>query len=144
MGEVTALDKAKAIQATVIPLGKTVERHPDPNAPATPERKPIEPTIHALRRILGTVVKDIFPEEFADAVEAGYRFWEANPSSYLDTLFDSAQERDDSLICMRAYAEIAGPNGDGYTIATRSHDNPAMLVWRAQTRRGQGKVALDK
>lgn len=131
---VTELPQAEP-QATVIPFGKTQERHPDPEAKEKISAPYREPQIHLLRRVLGDTVLDIFPTEFIDAVEAGKTFWDNHPNSYLDTLFDSESEKDDTLAVMRAYSEIAGPKGEGYTIATRSHDDPAMLVWRAQPRR---------
>jgi len=135
MAEVTQIKEKTPETPVVIPFGKTQERHPDGLATGTPETKYREPQIHLLRRVLGDVVYDIFPSPFIDAVEAGYTFWQNHPSSYLDTLFDSADEKDDTLAVMRAYAEIAGQDGEGYTIATRTHEDPAMLVWRAQTRR---------
>jgi LmbE family N-acetylglucosaminyl deacetylase len=139
VGEVKDLNPATEPNAVVIPFGKTVERHPDGLATGETPQKYREPQIHLLARVLGEIVYDIFPEAFKDAVEAGYAFWVAHPSSYLDTEFDTAEERDDSLAVMRAYAEIAGDNGEGYTIATRVHEDPKMLVWRAQTRRRHNK-----
>lgn len=120
---------------TVIPFGQTTIRTPE-KASAEKAKQPYrEPQMKALRRIFGDVVLEIFPQTFIDAVELAYRFWFDHPDSYLDTLFDTEQEKNDSLTAMRAYAEIAGPEGEGYTISTRTHDDPCMLVWRAQTRR---------
>ena len=126
---------AHAPEASVIPFGQTTVRTPEKQAAEKPKAPYKEPQIKALLRIFGEVVYDIFPQTFIDAVESGYKFWVDHPDSYLDTLFDSEQERNDSLTAMRAYSEIAGPDAVGYTIATRAHENPAMLVWRAQTRR---------
>jgi hypothetical protein len=105
----------------------------------TGAKAPIEPQMAALVRILGDEVLDIFPEPMRDAVDTAYTFWQTHPDSYLDTEFGSKQERDDVLIVLRAYAEAA-PGGP-YTIRTVQDENPAMLCWRAQNRRGSGKLA---
>lgn len=86
----------------------------------------------ALTRILGDHVRDIFPEEFREAVTKSYTFWREHPDSYLDTLFDTAQERDDTLTVLRAYAECA-PDGP-WSIRTQSNNDPKMLCWRVQNR----------
>lgn len=91
-----------------------------------------EPQMAALTRILGDHVRDIFPEEFREAVTKSYTFWREHPDSYLDTLFDTAQERDDTLTVLRAYAECA-PDGP-WSIRTQANDNPKMLCWRVQNR----------
>ena|SRR5713226_1432982 len=94
----------------------------------------VEPVMAGLRRILGDEVLDIFPRPLMEAVDRSYQIWLANPDSYLPTQFDTEQEKKDSLHVMRAYAECA-PDGP-YTIRTLSDENPALLIWRAQTRRG--------
>jgi hypothetical protein len=139
MPEVTELPQKQKAPETVIPFGKTSPRHPSTTIRETAESQWREPQIHLLYRVLGESVVDIFPEVFVKSVEAGYLFWVNNPSSYLETLFEDELERDDTLAIMRAYAEIAGEDHEGYTIATRSHEDPAMLVWRAQTRRKHNK-----
>lgn len=95
--------------------------------------EPKEPQMAALRRIFGDGVLDIFPPELREAVDNCYKFWQANPDSYINTQFDTADELRDSLIAMRAYAECAD-NG-GYTIRTLSKPDPTLLTWRAQNRR---------
>lgn len=97
------------------------------------QRTTREPQMRALVRILGPGVRDIFPEQFRQAVEQGYQFWKDNNDSYLAVPFDTEQEKDDCLTVMRAYAECAGDKG--YTIATRNGDDPLTLLWRAQDRR---------
>lgn len=133
--KVTNLIPPAEPEPTVIPFGTTVERHPNPDTPDKIKAKYREPVIHLLRRMLGEDVVNIFPTHFQQAVENGYQFWRMHPDSFLDTLFDSEQEKDDTLAVMRAYSEIAGADGEGYTILTKAHDDPAMLSWRAQTRR---------
>jgi hypothetical protein len=93
-----------------------------------------EPTMAGLRRVLGDSVLDVFPPELRDAVDRAYVIWQTNPDSYLPTPFDTEQDKLDSLVVMRAYAECA-PKGP-YTIRTISDDDPKLLVWRAQNRRG--------
>jgi hypothetical protein len=88
----------------------------------------------ALRRILGDGVLDIFPTALMDAVDRAYAIWQENPDSYLPTSFDSEQDKADSLTVMRAYCECA-PKGP-WTIRTLSQDDPCLLMWRVQTRRG--------
>jgi hypothetical protein len=105
----------------------------------TGAKAPIEPQMAALVRILGDEVLDIFPDPMRDAVDTAYTFWQAHADSYLDTEFGSKQERDDVLTVLRAYAEAA-PGGP-YTIRTVQDENPAMLCWRAQNRRGSGRLA---
>lgn len=92
-----------------------------------------EPVTRALRRILGDSVLDIFPSGLVEAVDNAYEFWMKTPDSYLITNFDTEQDKLDSLIIMRAYADCA--DDGGYTIRTLADDDPRRLVWRAQTRR---------
>lgn len=93
-----------------------------------------EPQMAALRRILGDGVLGVFPLGIMQAVDRSYQFWRDNPDSFLDTPFDTEQEKADALTVMRAYAECA-PNGP-YTIRTVTVDDPLVLSWRAQNRRG--------
>jgi hypothetical protein len=96
--------------------------------------KKAEPVMAGLVRILGVTVLDIFPQALRDAVDKSYDIWMANPDVYLPTPFDTEQDKLDSLHVMRAYAECS-PKGP-YTIRTVKDDDPCLLVWRAQTRRG--------
>ena len=131
---VKAINPEAATPETQVTLGTSKARHPtvDPDAPKA-THKYREPQFRTLKRVLGDQVLDIFPSEFIDSVEAGYKFWQEHPRSYIDTVFASEQERDDVLAIMRAYAEAA--NEQGYTIATLADPDPRKLVWRAQTRR---------
>jgi hypothetical protein len=95
-----------------------------------------EPQMRALRRILGHNVLDVFPLGIIQAVDASYKFWLENPDSFLDTPFESEAEKDDALLVMRAYAECA--DDGGYSIRTVKTDDPCLLSWRAQNRRGSG------
>jgi hypothetical protein len=99
----------------------------------TPKR---EPQMAALRRILGNNVLDIFPLELIQAVDASYKFWLENPDSFLDTPFETVEEKNDALLIMRAYAECA--DDGGYSIRTVTMEDPLLLSWRAQNRRGSG------
>lgn len=132
--EVSDLFPESETEAEVLPFNSK-PRHPDPAASAAKEAVYREPQIKALLRILGEDVLNIFPTNFTAAVEQGYQFWQTHPDSYIDTDFDTAQERNDTLIVMRAYAEIAGPEHEGYTIATKNEGPDSLLVWRAQPRR---------
>jgi hypothetical protein len=100
---------------------------------------PHETTLQALRRILGDSVLDLIPTDVQGAVEAAYKFWKDHSDSYLITPFDDQQGRDDALIVMKAYAEIA-PNGP-YTVRVDKNSEPEVLLWRAQTRQGKGTAA---
>jgi hypothetical protein len=95
-----------------------------------------EPQMAALRRILGNNVLDVFPLDLIRAVDASYRFWLENPDSFLDTPFETVEEKEDALLIMRAYAECA--DDGGYSIRTVKTDDPCLLSWRAQNRRGSG------
>lgn len=95
-----------------------------------------EPTMRGLRRILGDVVLDVFPEELINAVDTGYKVWVDNPDSYIPTEFASEQDKNDSLHVMRAYAECAGEHG--YTIRVLADPDPLLLLWRVTNRRGHG------
>jgi len=103
----------------------------------TQKQETKEPQMRALRRILGDSVLEIIPEGVRSAVDASYKFWQEHPDSYQDTPMDSAQEREDALLVMRAYAEMAGD--DGYTIRTVNDEDPAKFYWRAQNRRTASK-----
>lgn len=108
-----------------------------------PKRKvaagPVEPQMRGLVRILGDQVLDIFPPVLRDVVDELYRFHQEHPDSYQKTRFDSAEERDNTLAVIRAYGDCA-PNGP-YTIRTLADNDPRMLVWRPQDRRGSRKGA---
>ena len=98
-----------------------------------PQRQSKEPTMRALKRILGVQIEEIFPEGLRESVAAGETFSKEHPDSYLDTEFDDEAERNDVLTVMRAYAECYGD--DGLTIATKNTSNPALLRWKVTARR---------
>lgn len=104
----------------------------------TVTRQNKEPQMRALKRILGDDVESIFPEGLRDSVEQARSWTIAHPDAYIDTEFDDAEERNNVLIVMRAYSELAGD--EGYTIATKNTPNPALLRWKVTARRviGQG------
>ena len=93
-----------------------------------------EPTMRALRRILGDGVLAIFPPDLMTSVDKAFRHWQEHPDSFLVTPFDTEQERDDTLLVLRAYAECAGE--DGYTVYTEAAPEANVLHWRVQTRKG--------
>lgn len=121
--------------ATVLAFGRLAiaEENVTTVAKEKTASEPREAQMAALRRIFGDGVLEIFPKELREAVDNCYAFWQANPDSYINTQFDTADELRDSLIAMRAYAECAD-NG-GYTIRTLSKEDPTLLTWRAQNRR---------
>ena len=92
-----------------------------------------ESSLQLLKRLFGDAVFDLFPADLMSAVDDAYKFWQANPDSYLLTRFDDMQSLRDAEALMRAYAEVADPAG--YTIRTVGSDEPLVLSWRAQTRR---------
>jgi hypothetical protein len=105
----------------------------------TPENNPkrvqkVEPQFRAICRILNWDPREVLPEELCDAVDAVYQFGIQNPDTFQTTPFDTAEEKNDALVLMRAYAETPGEHG--YTIYTKTDVNPAMLIWKVTKRRG--------
>jgi hypothetical protein len=94
------------------------------------------PMMQELCRILGKDrVLSIFPDGLMESVDYAYTFWMNNPDSYIDVAFETEEELADVVTVMRAYAECA-PKGP-YTIRTVATDDPKVLAWRAQNRRGR-------
>ena len=102
-----------------------------------PSAVKVEPTMRALRRILGDDVLDIFPEGLAENVDALYEAHTKESDQWAEIPLDTVQERDDLLALMRAYAECA--NHDGYTIRQDRTAEPTVLRVRVTTRKGSGK-----
>jgi hypothetical protein len=96
--------------------------------------KRVEPEFRALCRILGWKPNEVLPAELCEAVDAVYEWGQHNPDTFQCTPFDTAQERDDALTVMRAYAEC--PGDVGYTIYTKVDKDPSMLIWKVTRRRG--------
>jgi hypothetical protein len=90
-------------------------------------------TMQTLVKTFGDSFIECFPQEFRDAVDEAYEFWRENPDSYLPFEAETIEQKEEMLVCMRAYAECA-PNGP-YTIRTIADPNPLLLVWRAQDKR---------
>lgn len=102
-------------------------------------RPPVEPTMRALRRIIGDEVLDIFPDGLTDTIDALFKAHGADKNTYAEIEFDTADERNDLLALMRAYAECAGEKG--YTIRTDSETAPEVLRFRVTVRRGSAESA---
>jgi hypothetical protein len=101
--------------------------------------QPKETSLQLLHRLFGKDVYDLFPESLMDSVNKAHAFWLANPDPYLVTEFDTAKEAADCLALMRAYAEIAEP--EGYTIRQDKDSDPNVLYWKATKRiRRQGRT----
>jgi hypothetical protein len=113
----------------------------DPTRTVTRQRVtrqgPSETSLQTLKRLFGEVVFEMFPQEIIEAVDASYNFWQEHPDSYLVTPFESEAAKNDALALMRAYAEIADP--DGYTIRTLKDSPDSELHWRAQNRIKHGQ-----
>jgi hypothetical protein len=92
-----------------------------------------EPQFRALCRILGWDPRELLPADLCDAVDAVYEFGQKVADVFQVTPFDTAKERDDALVVMRAYAET--PGDQGYTIYTQNDADPAKLVWKVTKRR---------
>jgi hypothetical protein len=115
----------------------TVERAPRTRtASATTET-----TMHALRRILGDGVLDIFPDGLIETVDQLFTLHADNISHWAEVPFDTEQERDDALKLMRAYAECA--DDPGYTIRTDKSAELNELRFRVVVRRGSAGVNGD-
>lgn len=112
-------------------LAKTVQLTPDL---APKRREKAEPQMRALRRIFGDSVLEIIPKDIRDAVDMVHAYNKIEKDTFQVTPFDTAEDRDNALLSMRAYAEMAGDKG--YTIYTKDDVNPAQLVWKVTDRRG--------
>jgi hypothetical protein len=94
----------------------------------------VEPTMRALRRIIGDTVLEIFPEGFPEMVDNFYNIHTANPDKWDIVELGDEDERDDLLKLMRAYAECAGDKG--YTVRQDRTADPSVLRFRVTVRRG--------
>jgi hypothetical protein len=94
----------------------------------------VEPTMRALRRILGYDVLDVFPVGLADTVDRFYKVHSDNKALWSTATYEDVTKRNDTLFLMRAYAECAGDKG--YTIRTKDTGNPCELRFRVTPRRG--------
>jgi len=117
----------------MLPFGKLVTDKTVSGKKSRSGRANREPQMRALRRILGDGIMGIFPEELMKSVDAAHEFWQTNGDDFLVTDFDTVQDKEDSVTVMRAYAECAQDNG--YSVYTRSDDDPLRLVWKVAKRR---------
>src|SRR5271155_2133823 len=118
-------------EATVNPLlARTVQRTRDK---APKRRVTTEPQMRALRRIIGDDVLSIIPEDVREAVDAVHAFGKVNPEAFQYTPFATAEERNNALTVIRAYAEMAGEKG--YTIYCEPDENPTLMIWKVTDRR---------
>lgn len=110
-------------------------------AKAALSKGPQEPPVRKLFRLLNLKAEDIFDSALIDAVDKSFQFYQTHPDSYLDTQFESEQEALECEFLLRCVADVA-PNGP-YTIRTVKTDDPSLLSWRAQPKRGSGKTIPD-
>jgi hypothetical protein len=97
-----------------------------------------EPSMHAMRRIMGDEVLELFPEGFTDQVDALFKAHNGNPALWAEIECESEDDRDDLFALMRAYAECA--DDPGYTIRQDRTTGAAVLRVRVITRKGSGKT----
>lgn len=97
----------------------------------------VEPTMRALRRILGDVVLDIFPAGITENVDELFDLCQEDSEFWAEVECESVQERNDLLALMRAYAECAGEKG--YTIRQDRTADADVLRCRVVTRKGSGR-----
>jgi hypothetical protein len=116
-------------------LAKTVQLTPA-NSPKS--RPKAEPLMRSLRRIYGDSVLEIIPQDVRDAVDMVFAYGQIEKDTFQVTDFDTPEDRNNALISMRAYAEMAGDVG--YTVYTKDSENAAQLVWKVTARRGSNAV----
>ena len=97
-----------------------------------------ETSMHALRRILGDDVLDIFPEGIIETADLLFEAHAKDMDAWAEVQFDDAQERNDALALMRAYAECA--DDPGYTIRQDRTTEPDVLRFRVVVRKGSGSA----
>lgn len=95
-----------------------------------------ESSMHALRRILGDEVLDIFPDGIIETADALFEAHGKDTNAWAEVQFDDADERNDALALMRAYAECA--DDPGYTIRQDRSTEPDVLRFRVVVRKGSG------
>lgn len=101
---------------------------------ARSQSEKIEPTMRALRRILGDYVLEVFPEGFCEAIDGLFKVHAEDADMWAVAEYGNRQERDDALKLMRAYAECAGDKG--YTIRQDKETDAEVLRFRVVVRRG--------
>lgn len=124
--------KAGAHLGSAITAAEGVKRDKSARA-RTPVR---EMSMHALRRILGDEVLDIFPEGIIETTDELFKLHSQDKEAYAFVTFETARDRDDALALMRAYAECA--DDPGYTIRTDRDTEPNELRFRVTLRKGSG------
>jgi hypothetical protein len=97
----------------------------------------VEPTMRAMRRILGDSVLDIFPAGIAKNVDELFDICSEDTEFWAEIQCESVTERNDLLALMRAYAECAGEKG--YTIRQDRTAPAHVLRTRVIPRKGSGK-----
>jgi hypothetical protein len=102
------------------------------------EQPGYEQSMHAMRRILGDEVLELFPEGFTDQVDKLFKVHSANPALWAEISCDSEDDRDDLFALMRAYAECA--DDPGYTIRQDRTTGASVLRVRVITRKGSAKT----
>jgi hypothetical protein len=100
-----------------------------------------EPTMRALRRILGDDVLDIFPEGLPNQVDELFDVCMENADFWAEVECESVQERNDLLALMKAYAECAGEKG--YTVRQDRTADSDVLRCRVVPRKGSGSDSDD-
>jgi hypothetical protein len=95
-----------------------------------------EPSMHAMRRILGDEVLDLFPDGIVETCDELFKLHKEDTDQWAEVRFDSAADRNDALALMRAYAECA--DDPGYTIRQDKATDPDVLRFRVTVRKGSG------
>jgi hypothetical protein len=103
-----------------------------------PEAVKVEPTMRALRRILGEDVLDFFPIGIVDNTDRLYDLCAENADFWAEIKCESVAERNDLLALMRAYAECARTNG--YTVRQDRTAGDTVLRCRVIPRKGSGNA----
>lgn len=111
--------------------GAETTTRPSRQRASTPVR---EPSMHALRRILGDEVLDIFPEGIVETTDELFKLHSNDKSAYAWVVFESEADRNDALALMRAYAECA--DDPGYTIRQDTATAANELRFRVVVRKG--------
>jgi hypothetical protein len=93
-----------------------------------------EPTMHALVRILGPEVLDIFPDGIAETVTELAAAHAADKSAYAHVVFDSPEDREDALSLMRAFTEST--DDPRLSIRQDKNTDPDELRFRVVLRKG--------
>jgi hypothetical protein len=97
-------------------------------------KKSKEPQMKALCRILGINIRELIPAELCDAIDQVYAYNQIQKDTFQSTPFETEADKEDFLYLARAYAETAGEKG--YTIFTKTVEEPEICVWKVTDRRG--------